>query len=43
MLSNSRLSAPSMKHHLLMVMRNQTDLTFALFDAFYSEVMEEVG
>lgn len=41
MLSNSRLSAPSMKHHLLMVMRNHEALTFDLFDAFYKEVMEE--
>lgn len=41
LLSNSRLSAPSMKHHLLMVMRAEEELTFELFDAFHGETMQE--
>ena len=42
LLTNSRLSAPSMRHHLLMVLRDEPDLTFAHFEAFYKEVMEVV-
>lgn len=38
-LSNMKLNAQSLRHHLLLLMRNSTTLTFELFDDFYSSVM----
>ena len=42
-LANARLTAESLRHHLLVNMRNETTLRFDLFEDFYKEVMANVS
>ena len=39
LLSDEQLTPAAMKHHLLMTMRNNTQLNFDVFNAFYQQAM----
>ena len=42
-LTNRKLSADTLREHLLVVMRNATEMTFDLFDDFYNEIVQDVS
>ena len=42
-LANARLNAESLRHHLMVNMRNETGLRYDLFEDFLKEVVENVS